>query len=67
MRHGAAIPAGVGRWASDHRGTPAVVRVKDVAGCLLAVGKVSAEPAEGDTVPGVAIEKVLVDADTVSR
>jgi len=67
VRHGAAIPAGAGRWASSHRGTPAVVRVKDVAGCLLAVGKMSAEPVEGDTVPGVAIEKVLVDADTVTK
>ncbi|OGW65837.1 MAG: tRNA pseudouridine(55) synthase TruB [Nitrospirae bacterium RIFCSPLOWO2_02_FULL_62_14] len=67
VRHGAAIPAGVGRWASDHRGTPAVVRVKDAAGCLLAVGKVSAEPAESDTVPGVAIEKVLVDVDAVTK
>jgi tRNA pseudouridine55 synthase len=66
VRHGAAIPAGVGRWASAHHGTATMVRVKDAAGCLLAVGKVSTEPAANDTVPGVAIEKVLVDADTVS-
>lgn len=67
VRHGAAIPAGAGRWASARRGTPAVVRVKDAAGCLLAVGNVSAEPAANDTVPGIAIDKVLVDVDVVSR
>jgi hypothetical protein len=44
-----------------------VVRVKDAAGRLLAVGKVTAGSAEGDAVPEVAIEKVLVDAETVGQ
>lgn len=67
VRHGAAIPSGAGRWAAVPHGMPAVVRVKDAAGRLLAVGKITAESAGSDTVPGVAIDKVLVDADTVSR
>jgi len=66
VRHGAAIPSGAGRWATTYHGTPAV-RVKDAAGRLLAVGKVSSESAGSDTVPDIAIEKVLVDADPVSR
>ncbi len=67
VRHGAAVPAGAGRWAAGHHGTSALVRVKDAAGRLLAVGKMSAESTGRGAVPGVAIEKVLVDADTVSR
>ena len=67
VRHGAAIPSGAGRWAAVPRGTPVLVRVKDAAGRLLAVGKMSAEATGCDAVPGVAIEKVLVDAETVSR
>ncbi len=68
VRHGAAIPAGAGRWlASAGQEAPTVVRVKDTAGRLLAVGKISAGPAGSDAVPGVAIEKVLVDVDAVSR
>ena len=67
VRHGGAVPAGVGRWTSDRHDMPVMVRVKDAAGCLLAVGKISAGSTARDTVPGVAIEKVLVDVDTVSR
>lgn len=67
VRHGAAVPAGVGRWASAHHGTPTVVRVKDAAGRLLAVGNMPAGPAGSDAVPGIVIGKVLVDANTVSR
>ena len=67
VRHGAAVPAGAGRWEEARHGTPSVVRVKDPAGRLLAVGKVTGGSAEGDAVPDVAIVKVLVDADTVSR
>ena len=66
VRHGAAIPAGAGRWATTYHGTPAV-RVKDAAGQLLAVGKLSSESTGSDTVPDIAIEKVLVGADPVSR
>lgn len=44
-----------------------MVRVKDAAGRLLAVGNMSAGPAGSDMVPGIAIDKVLVDVDTVSR
>jgi tRNA pseudouridine55 synthase len=67
VRHGAAVPAGVGRWVSAHHGTATVVRVQDAAGRLLAVGNLSVGPAEGDAVPGIAIDKVLVDVDAVSR
>ncbi|HEX9741786.1 MAG TPA: tRNA pseudouridine(55) synthase TruB [Nitrospiraceae bacterium] len=67
VRHGAAVPAGAGRWAGGRHGMPSVVRVKDAAGRLLAVGKVTAGSAEGDAVPEVAIEKVLVDAETVGQ
>lgn len=67
VRHGAAVPAGVGRWVSVHHGIPTAVRVKDAAGRLLAVGNLSSESTASDTVPGIAIEKVLVDVDTVSR
>jgi hypothetical protein len=44
-----------------------VVRVKDAAGRLLAVGNMPAGPAGSDAVPGIAIDKVLVDANAVSR
>jgi hypothetical protein len=44
-----------------------MVRVKDAAGRLLAVGNMSAGPAGSDAVPGIAIDKVLVDVNTVSR
>jgi tRNA pseudouridine55 synthase len=67
VRHGAAVPAGVGRWVSAHHGTATVVRVQDAAGRLLAVGNLSVGSAEGDAVPGIAIDKVLVDVDAVSR
>lgn len=70
VRHGAAVPAGAARWAPGPHGTPAVVRVKDTAGRLLAVGTVPIGPggsAEGDAVPEVKIEKVLVDAETVGQ
>jgi len=67
VRHGAAIPAGAGRWASAHHEMPPAVRVKDAAGQLLAVGSMSAGPEGSDMVPGIAIDKVLVDVDTVSR
>jgi len=67
VRHGAAVPAGAGRWVSAHPGTPTVVRVKDAAGRLLAVGNLSAGPAGSDAVPGIAIDKVLMDVNTVSR
>lgn len=67
VRHGAAVPAGAGRWAAARHGTPPVVRVKDPAGRLLAVGRVTAGSAEGDAVPEVAIEKVLVEAETVGQ
>lgn len=70
VRHGAAIPAGAGRWATAHHGMPPAVRVKDAAGQLLAVGHVPAVPAVpagSDMVPGIAIDKVLVDVDAVSR
>jgi tRNA pseudouridine55 synthase len=66
VRHGAGIPAGVGRWAAKP-GQGSVVRIKDEAGRLLAIGKTGASQAGGDGTPAVAIEKVLVDADTVSR
>jgi tRNA pseudouridine55 synthase len=65
VRHGAAVPAGAGRWAAQPGQGP-VVRIKDEAGRLLALGKTGVGPAGGDT-PAVTIEKVLVDADTVSR
>ena len=67
VRHGAAIPAGAGRWVAAHHGTATMVRVKGADGQLLAVGKVSAGLEGSDTVPGIAIDKVLVDVDTVSR
>ncbi|MGH7261555.1 MAG: tRNA pseudouridine(55) synthase TruB [Nitrospiraceae bacterium] len=67
VRHGAAIPAGASRWATAHHGTPTAVRVKNAAGQLLAVGKIAAGPVGNDAVPGVAIEKVLVDVEAVSR
>jgi tRNA pseudouridine55 synthase len=67
VRHGAAVSAGVGRWASAHHGTATVVRVKDAAGRLLAVGNLSGGPAGNDAVPGIAIDKVLVDVSTISR
>lgn len=67
VRHGAAVPAGAGRWATTHRETPAVVRVKDAEGRLLAIGKMVSGPARSDLVPGIAIDKVLVDVETVSR
>jgi tRNA pseudouridine55 synthase len=67
VRHGAAIPAGAGRWAAVPDSAPAVVRVKDAAGRLLAVGKMSAESTESGAVPGVAIEKVLVDVEQVGQ
>jgi tRNA pseudouridine55 synthase len=67
VRHGAAIPAGAGRWESPDYGARSTVRVKDDTGRLLAVGKLSARSAGGDAVPGVAIEKVLVDAEAVGR
>jgi len=61
VRHGAAIQAGAGRWMIQP-GQGAVVRIKDETGRLLALGKTG-----GDGTPAVTIEKVLVDADTVSR
>lgn len=67
VRHGGAVPAGAGRWAAAEHGTPAVVRVKDAAGRLLAVGKTLPGPAGSDLAPGIAIDKVLVDADTGNR
>jgi tRNA pseudouridine55 synthase len=66
VRHGTAVPAGAGRWAAKP-GQGSVVRIKDEAGRLLAIGKTGASQAGGDGTPAVAIEKVLVDADTVSR
>jgi len=70
VRHGAAVPAGLGRWAEARPGAPSLVRVKDVAGRLLAVGKVSmglGGSAEGGAVPEVAIEKVFVDVETAGQ
>ena len=67
VRHGAAIQAGTSRWATAQHGTPTAVRVKNAAGQLLAVGKIAAGPVGNDAVPGVAIEKVLVDVKAVSR
>ncbi len=70
VRHGAAVPSGLARWAGTRPGTPSLVRVRDAAGRLLAVGKVSTgsgESAEGEAVPDVKIEKVLVDAETVGQ
>ena len=67
VRHGAAVPAGAGRWAAAHHGMSTAVRVKDVAGRLLAVGSLPSESTAGDTVPGIAIDKVLVDVDTVTK
>lgn len=67
VRHGVAVPAGVGRWATPWRGGPAPVRVKDAEGRLLAVGNISAAEPAGDAVPGIAIEKVLVDAEPVNQ
>ncbi len=70
VRHGAAVPAGTGQWAEARPAAPSLVRVKDAAGRLLAVGKVSmglggsAGSAAGDAVPEVKIEKVLVDVET---
>lgn len=62
VRHGAAIPAGAGRWTTPGRRSASLVRVKDPEGRLLAVGSVSAGQV-GDAVPAIAIEKVLVDAE----
>ena len=67
VQPGGAVPAGVGRWVSAHHGTPTMVRVKDAAGRLLAVGNMSAGAAGSDAVPGIAIDKVLVDVNTVNR
>jgi tRNA pseudouridine55 synthase len=67
VRHGVTVPAGAGRWEAGPHGAPAVVRVKDAAGRLLAVGTIAPDATTGGAVPGVAIEKVLVDADTVGR
>ncbi len=67
VRHGTAVPAGAGRWVTARQEASTMVRVKDAAGHLLAVGKMSAGPEGGDTVPDIAIDKVLVDVDAVSR
>jgi tRNA pseudouridine55 synthase len=66
VRHGVAVPAGAGRWAAEPRSEPAAVRVKDAAGRLLAIGKFAPGSAGGNVVPGIAIDKVLVDVETVS-
>jgi tRNA pseudouridine55 synthase len=66
VRHGAAVPAGAGRWMAQPGQGP-VVRIKDEAGRLLALGKTGVAQAGGAGAPAVTIEKVLVDADTVSR
>jgi len=66
VRHGVAVPAGAGRWDAESRGA-GVVRVKDAAGQLLAIGKLTPGLAGDNVVPGVTIEKVLVDVETVSR
>lgn len=66
VRHGVAVPAGAGRWATP-RCKGVLVRVKDEHGHLLAVGCLAAAAAGGDAVPRITIEKVLVDADAVSR
>jgi tRNA pseudouridine55 synthase len=67
VRHGGAVPAGAGRWVTAPQGAATMVRVKDATGQLLAVGK-AADGLEGsDTVPGIAIDKVLVNVETVNR
>lgn len=66
VRHGAAVPAGAGRWMAQPGPGP-VVRIKDEAGRLLALGKTGVAQAGGAGAPAVTIEKVLVDAGTVSR
>mgnify|MGYP003343628451 CR=1 FL=1 len=67
VRHGVAVPAGASRWVAEPRNEPTAVRVKDEAGCLLAIGALAPGSAGGNVVPGIAIDKVLVDVETVSR
>jgi tRNA pseudouridine55 synthase len=67
VRHGAAVPAGVARWMARPGQGPAVVRIKDEAGRLLALGKAGEGPAGNDATPAITVEKVLVDVDTVGR